>query len=223
MKHQSPCLNCERKDEDKTHCSKECQRLLAYINSESWEDLPIPDLNETSNLTPQIIMCKKCGKKPATLNSAGRVVNGLCGYCMGVIMNKAKREKNVTKKTGEKSGKRAKPGEKKVCEFPECDNPHKARGLCSMHYGKWIRGDLPGWPKYKQRRPKKAKMKSRGQVVETIPESQVAIDLTRFPGLRDIIFSMARRLYVTPEHVIISMLGQAVAARPESFVIGPDS
>lgn len=221
MKKQSPCLECERKDDDKTLCAKRCQRLIAYVNGELYDDIPIPDLKPQDREKQDVIMCKKCGEKPATLTSAGQAINGLCDYCQSKTMLEAKRKKSLMKKTGEKSDKRARPGEKNGCEYPDCDRPYKARGLCSMHHGKWIRGKLSDWPKYNvimpSRRPKKNKMKLRGRVVETIPESQITVDLSRYPKLRDLVFSTALRLYVTPEHVIISMIARAVAARPEAY------
>lgn len=214
LPRRTPCLSCERKDQDKDRCARTCKRLTAFINDEAWDDIPIPDLNETVNLPP-VIMCKKCGEKPATLNLHGRVVNGLCGYCMNKTMREAKERKSMMEEIEKTSAKRARPGEKKVCEYPDCDRPCKARGLCSKHYDAWIRGRLSGRPEYKriQNRRKKKKKKT---VVETFPESQIAVDLSRYPYLRDLVFSTAQRLYVTPEHVIISMLGQAAARAKRS-------
>lgn len=42
------------------------------------------------------------------------------------------------KPTASPTPKSAKPGER-MCEEPDCSRKHEARGMCALHYGRWVR------------------------------------------------------------------------------------
>jgi len=205
--NRSPCLSCERKNESKEKCAKKCERLDAYQRDGEWsEDQSIPGI------------CNKCNEHSAVLRKDGKMVNGLCGFCMSKASTAAKRRKSAM-------------GKDKICDVPGCSRPARARGKCVPCYDKWRAGTLPGQPPFKVIQPQKPRKTrkqkpdqlksqrpgkvrvSRGKVVETIPESQVIVDLGRYPQLRDIVFETARRLMVTPEHIVIGLVGEALAAK----------
>ena len=191
MSKKSPCWTCERVNEDKNKCAPICKRLVAFINGLDWrtEDIPRPE---------------ELGEAQSESQQGSTIEPGPIS---------AKRSKRLPPQKG------------KTCEFPGCDLPHKSRGLCSKHHSQWMAGKLPGWPPYKVIMPQMKRKQKKGpkkksaprkrplRVIETLPESQLIIDLSRYPRLRDIIFSTATKLYVTPEHVIISLAGEAISRR----------
>lgn len=107
---------------------------------------------------------------------------------------------------------------KRICEVDGCDKTVKASGKCNKHYLRWTRGKLPGYPRGKRKvkpkpKAKRQRPKAGGKVVETLPESQIVVDLSRYPALRDKIFIMAQRFFVTPEHVLMGLAGEAMAMK----------
>lgn len=109
----------------------------------------------------------------------------------------------------------------KVCEVDGCDRPIKAQRKCGAHYDAWRQGSLPGYPPYKRVRPrvqrkvkaKPKKTKRARKVIQTLPDSQIVLDLSRYPKLRDMVFVTAQKFFVTPEHVLIGLAGEALAAK----------
>lgn len=194
MSNQTPCRTCVRVHKDKKNCSVICKRLVAFVNGEDWqtEDIPTPEeLGESQAKTQE-----------------------------GSASEPAAAKKTDSRKTCLQ--KKA-----KTCEVPGCNRSHKSRGLCGPCYDKWRQGRLPNWPPYnliepQKGRRRKSKVKKEiprqkpSRAIETLPESQLIIDLARYPRLRDIIFSTANKLYVTPEHVIISLAGEAISNREKA-------
>ena len=45
-KDQSPCVSCERADENKNQCLEICDRLDAFRHNNEWEGVPIPTEEE---------------------------------------------------------------------------------------------------------------------------------------------------------------------------------
>jgi len=77
--------------------------------------------------------------------------------------------------------------------------------------------DTPVKPTYKSKKERKGQPQRPhpGKTVETetTPDFQIVVDLTFYPQLRDIVFERARRLRVPPGHVVISLIGEALAAQ----------
>jgi hypothetical protein len=61
-------------------------------------------------------------------------------------------------------------------------------------------------------KPEQAKADMQSQTVETLPESQVIVDLSAYPQLRDAVFTRAQKLLLTPSHILITLAAEALAA-----------
>ena len=118
----------------------------------------------------------------------------------------------------------------KTCEVEGCTGPAKARGKCGKHYDMWRQGRLEGFPPFKATRKRKkasawaivpAKQPSKQEprrsakpeTVTSIAEFRFRVDLTLYPKLRDCVVKTADKFLVTPEHVMISLMGEGLAAR----------
>ena len=184
MPNKSPCHSCERAALDKKECAEKCDRLAAYLGGEPWEGIETPE--------------------------EFRVEPG-----------------DLTQKSETSSGADPKPDEtENTCEIPGCEYKIRARGVCSSHYEQWRQGKLPGYPSFKDdlqahkpRRkvsPKKKTKKREVKFVETratLLDSQVVVDLSFYPKLRDCIFATAEKFMVPPAHIMISLAGEALAAK----------
>lgn len=118
---------------------------------------------------------------------------------------------------------------KKLCAIDETHGPAKCRGLCLKCYEDWRHGRIVhptegAFVVIHRRSPrKKAPPKSpakqirdgRASVVETMPGSVIAIDLGRYPAIRDRVFRISTRFLLTPEHVVINLLSVALRATPD--------
>jgi len=186
MNDESPCKTCERKDEDKRACSKICQRLEAWQDEDPmWAELRIP--------TPEEL--------------------------------------------GEADGGGHKKTDPKTCKHEGCDDPVRCRGFCLKHYDWWRLGKLPEFPQFtpiqkrttKQDSPKKKLRKKKTRKTIKLPiskdmrpeaatdtaEHRYTVDLTDYPAMRDAILETAAEFFIPPQHVIISLMGDALAIRAE--------
>jgi len=126
--------------------------------------------------------------------------------------------------------------DQKICKVEGCDGDVKCRGFCLKHYDLWRRGKLPQFPRFTpiQKRPprrdpskkkpaKKAATKKPMRLpIPKSPEapaglapSRFGIDLTDYPAMRDAILETAAEFFIPPQHVIISLMGSALAIRAE--------
>lgn len=180
--------------------------------------------------------CADCVRKAQDKNECAAICKRLHGYMEGnEYYNQIKiptREEIEDQLGAPGKEEETGPDNSKTCKVPGCDRPVKARGLCGPCYDKWRSRGIPGMPKFEAIRPQKKKTtkppktptkqaKREPRVVETFPASEIALDLGQCPRIRDIVFSVARQYCVTPQHVVISLMGQAVASRKESFGLLP--
>lgn len=193
----SPCRRCPRRYLDKQQCCKTCKRLAAYNAGESWEWFEIPKIGGEE--MDQAEMDQK------SLNE-----------------EIAKTEKAIREKYA--TGPKEKSRQEKVfktCEVNGCKVKAKARGKCKKHYALWQNGKLPGFPpfeKIEHHKPHKPKKKKAGNVKRCpCPKENgtLTIDLSAYPALREVINDTAKHLFLTPEHVLINLAGQALAAQQE--------
>lgn len=116
----------------------------------------------------------------------------------------------------------------KICKHDGCDAPAKCRGFCLKHYDMWRHGKLPGYPPFeatqthkpKGTAPKNTRKKATPKKPNQQPGAETAsevfqftVDLTDYPDMRDMIRLRAARYLVSPQHVIVSLIGEALAAR----------
>ena len=185
----SPCIGCERENEDKRKCASTCELLAAYrggMLSEEKEDM-MNDEHRTSN-----------------------------------VQHRTSNEKEI--KT--KDQKPEKVQKKCACG---CGKDAKIRGLSRACYQAWTRGRIEpdGYGKFvavQQHRKKEGKKvrKLEDKKPKAIPEIEgprldavAVIDLKNYPKINSQVNYLSGKYFVTLEHVIIGLLGEALAARKE--------
>ena len=118
----------------------------------------------------------------------------------------------------------------KECIIEGCSKKAVARKLCSTHNKAWSvdRIEHPELGKYftirprKKKEVKKQKSEVRSQKAERAVSAEVkkaalpplvAVQLSLYPEIHKAVYDTAEKFFVTPEHVIIGLLGEALAAR----------
>ena len=202
MPNKSPCHSCERAALDKKECAEKCDRLAAYNWGEPWEGIETPEEFRASQDETDII--------DTDAPVEGQEKNEASNYAYHLQKKAAQREAY---------------GAVKTCCFPNCEAKVLARGVCKTHYEQWRFDKLPGYPPYKEglqvrhwrkKQPAKKAKKREVKVIETratLLDSQVVVDLSFYPKLRDCIFATAEKFMVPPAHIMISLAGEALAAK----------
>jgi len=187
MKDRSPCVTCERADQNKDRCVSLCERLDAFRDGRPWDGLSLPVIEMEA---------------PAADEDNG---------------SPAKKEDGMAK----------------ICKVDGCETKAVARGLCLKHYDMWRHDKLPGYPPFKpvQKRGRKKKptaaapakktkppkpdnsQKLKGQTVHSTADFLFRVDLTLYPKIRRTVVETADKFMVPPEHVMISLMGEGLAAR----------
>jgi hypothetical protein len=119
-------------------------------------------------------------------------------------------------------------GTKKECIIEGCEKKAHARELCHSDYKRWRDGDIehPTLGKFfKIRGVNKKKLKVKktaAAVAEKVTEGVKAnllgalkVDLGNYPRIKHQIDFLADKYLVNPEHVIIGLIGEALAGRRE--------
>ena len=194
----SPCIGCERENEDKRKCASTCELLAAYrggMLSEKKEEM----MNDESMMrTPDILAKEALAEEEAMKKDE--------------IKTKDQKPEKVQKKCACGCGKDA-----------------KIRGLSRACYQAWTRGRIEpdGYGKFvavQQHRKKEGKKvrKLEGKKPKVIPEIEgplldavIVVDLKEYPRIDWQINYLADKYLVTQSHVIIGLLGEALAARKE--------
>ena len=187
----SPCIGCEFELVDKNNPTcRECDRRVEYATSDE-KEMNIEHVSRRSIAKPDRM--KKMKIEETT---------GACEECL----------------------------------IKGCGEEVYCRGLCLNHYQQWYKGyiDHPVYGAYTIAQPKKNSIREdkRGQVMgkdktgSKKPEAEkakaikkaalpplVAVQLSLYPEIHRAVYDTAEKFFVTPEHVIISLLGEALAAR----------
>lgn len=101
------------------------------------------------------------------------------------------------------------------CLMPGCHQEGKIRGLCHKHYDAWRHGQIspPILGDFKiVNKPKKVKQQKKPVNVKIAP---IQLDLSQYPRIKTTITRMAARLSLPVEHLIITLLGEALAGRKD--------
>lgn len=195
MPSTNPCINCQS-PVDKTICTKpgKCARLLAYKDGEPDEYIfgePIPTAEELG------VSCGRTDSNDGQPNAGGKMSSTT-----------------------------------KICKVDGCDVKARCRGFCLKHYDMWRHNKLPGYPKFvpiqKHKSPSKNKPIKKAPREKTTRQPKAAtspaafqfnVDLTRYPQMRDLVVATSTRFCVPPEHIIISLMGEGLAARQKNASI----
>ena len=111
----------------------------------------------------------------------------------------------------------------KECVIEGCEKKAHARGLCHSDYKRWRDGDIehPTIGKFVKIRgvnKKKSKVKKTAAVVPGVKANlpgALKVDLDNYPKIKHQIDFLADKYLVNPEHVIIGLIGEALAGRRE--------
>lgn len=201
----SPCIGCEREKEDKKECVLKCERLAAYRAGEPWGEKEVVEMEDTE------VRDQKSEVSPSPK-----------GY--GAASRDQGTEK-VTRPLG------------KMCIIDGCDKKVVARGVCDKHYTAWQEGRIvhPTEGVYKKIRFAKARTaKSKpaqgkktpvkktsatktppGEIKTPRLDAVTVIDLNDYPRINQRINVLSEKYFVTPGHVILGLLGEALAVRKE--------
>lgn len=100
-----------------------------------------------------------------------------------------------------------------ICLIEGCEDEAKIRGLCTADYNKWIGGYIlhPQYGKFIRKDTMKTKEKSR-KSKSKLPDV-IKLKLAKYSTLANCIYDLAENSFVTPRHMIIQLLSEAVAAR----------
>ena len=113
---------------------------------------------------------------------------------------------------------------KKECVIEGCKKKAHARGLCHSHYKLWREGRIehPTLGKFVKARGYNKKKPKIKKTVAAVPGVKAdlpgasKVDLNNYPKIKHQIDFLADKYLVNPEHVIIGLLGEALAARRDN-------
>ena len=236
----SPCLSCPHRDMDKNKCSMLCLRLAAYNSGEPWEGKPLPYIAPQGK-QEEIIKMEE-NKEPevrdrqASQSSAlagesevGNQDKDLCVMCHDPdkkVLNKRSQtcgacyqQWNAGKKDHPTLGKFTPILIKSKIKIPAKKvKAERAPKTTAKKELKIANESLLRSMTDKITEEIVAEIASERFVgkLETVRlDSGLVIDLDNFPKIKTAVYDTAEKYFVTPEHVIIGLLGEALAKRAD--------
>ena len=225
----SPCLTCPHRDMDKNNCALLCLRLAAYNSGEPWEGKPLPYIakgrnkmeNQRSEVRSQKSEIENPEGKPADENICvichdlvKKVLNKrsqTCGACYQAWntgkINHPTLGKFKPSLTKSKITKTKKP-EVRSQKSEVKEAPGIVRESADQGEKIQVKIDLPETI---------ARLKP-GSLLHPLPEP-ITLYLELYPKIKSAVYDTAEKYFVTPEHVVIGLLGEALAGRNQKSEI----
>ena len=237
----SPCLVCPHRDMDKNKCSLLCLRLAAYNSGEPWGRKPLPYIAKGNQVTPSAMPVKEeketmkmeeaeirnqrsevedqgpAKNENSPLERGGREADGVC-----------------------ESSDNQQPKACVICHDPDKKILNKRSQTCGACYQAWNTGKInhptlgkfkPPLTKSKITKTKKTEPACRksggvkgppvkkkfealqGKFDYSKPVAGFILNLDKFQKIKTAVYDTAEKYFVTPEHVVINLLGEALAGR----------
>ncbi|MBE9547673.1 MAG: hypothetical protein IMF10_09320 [Proteobacteria bacterium] len=215
----SPCIGCELESADKNNPTcRECDRRVEYVALVAGDGRGIMGATNIGTEVQASPLATPGRQEPEVgdQKSEGREQEMNIEHVSRHSIAKPDRTSDIEHRI------KKQPTE---CVIEGCERSAHARGLCHSDYKRWRDGDIqhPMLGKfYKIRGVKKQKSEVRSRKSERSAPAEVkkaalpplvAVQLSLYPEIHKAVYDAAEKFFVTPEHVIIGLLGEALAAR----------